>query len=107
MEKEHNTVGGKNEQPIRIISPELYQIIMNELENLHIHPYDMQVSGVKDENGVQLIFRFGDGYAHTASQFFQLNGLKKENPDLIEFIKHVGEEGKQTMIADYFKMMKM
>lgn len=107
MKMAQNGKEGSKEQPIQIISPKLYRLILNELENLHIHPYDMQVSGVKEENGVQLIFRFGDGYAHSASQFFSNEVIEDENPELKKFVQHVGEEGKKTMIADYFKMMKM
>lgn len=95
------------EQSIRVISPSLYSHIASELETIHIHPYDVRVNGIKKENGMELIIRFGDGYAHMKSELFSFEAIEKLDECITEFIKQVGEECKQTMIADYYKMLKM
>ncbi|GAA0611349.1 hypothetical protein GCM10009001_30740 [Virgibacillus siamensis] len=95
-------------QSLRVLFPDLYQFVVNHLEETHnIHPYDVQAHALKDQNGYQLIFHFGEGYAHEESKFFTLDSIKNMDAEIKEFTKTVGEKCKEVMIADYFKMMKM
>ncbi|WP_404452293.1 hypothetical protein LG329_18285 [Virgibacillus necropolis] len=97
----------KPERSIRAIAPELYANIISELENAHIHPYDIQANAVKEDGGYKLIIRFGEDFAHTESEFFSFQSIERMDTDLTEFVKKIGEACKQVMIQDYYKMMKM
>ncbi|ASK62637.1 hypothetical protein CFK37_10980 [Virgibacillus phasianinus] len=97
----------QGEQSIRAIAPDLYRYIVNELETIHIHPYDVQANGIKKENGIQLICRFGEEYTHVKSEFFPFEAIGRLDKKLEDFINQLGEECKQSMIADYYKMLKM
>ncbi|WP_164668821.1 hypothetical protein [Virgibacillus doumboii] len=95
------------EQPLRVVLPELYTFVTEGLEDLHnIHPYDIQLYGVEEETGYQLIFYFGEGYSHQESIFFSHSSIEKKDSEITDFVEKFGESCKEVMIADYFKMMK-
>lgn len=99
-------VSGK-EQSLRVILPELYNFVTDELERLHnIHPYDIQIYTIEETTGYQLIFYFGEGYSHQDSHSFSKNSIEKMDKEITDFIEIFGESCKEVMIADYFKMMK-
>lgn len=92
---------------LQVLFPDLYQFVINYLENTHnIHPYDIQAHAIKEQDGYQLVFHFGEGYAHEKSQFFSDASIENLESEIEEFTKSVGEKCKEAMIADYFKMMK-
>ncbi|MGY0691712.1 hypothetical protein ACW2QC_02825 [Virgibacillus sp. FSP13] len=97
----------ENEQPIRILFPKLYEYIETELENLHVHPYDIQANIAEEGSEYRILIHFGDGFAHTKSQLFTLEAINQLDTQITEFIKELGEKCKEVMIADYFKMMKI
>lgn len=105
MEPEDNVT--QKEQPIRIIFPKLYKHIASELEEIHIHPYDIQANIQGEGSSYRVILHYGDGFAHTESQLFTAAAIDQLNQELTAFIKETGETIKQVMIADYFKMMKI
>ncbi|WP_019378444.1 hypothetical protein [Virgibacillus halodenitrificans] len=96
------------QQPLRILMPELYQYIIEYLEEQHnIHSYDIQVFGMKQKVGLQLSFAFGEDYSHQEKKTFSLEQFHNKEKDIKPFIEEFGEKCKETMIADYYKMMKM
>jgi hypothetical protein len=96
----------KLEQPLRVVSPKLYDKLITELEKLHIHPYDYQATVVEKENGLEVILRFGEGFIQSETQLTTYQAIEKGSPEINDFIKTVGESCKKALIADYFKMMK-
>src|SRR5690625_1355945 len=98
---------GKNQtmRPLRIISPKLYTLIIGEFETYNIHSYDLMIEGEKKDKGIQIRILFGEHFAHTETEFFSFESIEKMSDELIQFIKSAAETCKETMIADYFKMM--
>lgn len=97
----------KQEQPMRVILPDLYNEVTKNLEDHHnIHKYDIQAQAIKEASGYEAIIYFGDSYAHKKSQYFSNEAIKNTNHEIIEFIEKVGDACKEVMIADYFKMMR-
>ncbi|MFD1848513.1 hypothetical protein [Oceanobacillus bengalensis] len=87
------------------ISPKLYQKITKELENkYHIHSYDLQVTGIKQEEGIKVVLRFGEHFNNEKEQFFSYESLEDDKA-LDTFIDEAGETCKQVLIDDYFKKM--
>jgi hypothetical protein len=99
--------GTQKEQSIRVLFPKLYKHIASELEEIHIHPYDIQANIQDVGPSYRVILHYGDGFAHTESQLFTADAINQLSTELTTFIKETGEMIKQVMIADYFKMMKI
>lgn len=97
----------ENERFLRVILPNLYNFLMEELEkHYNIHPYDIQAHAIKESEQYQLIFYFGDGFAHQKTKSFSNEAIEKMSTEITDFAKELGEACKEVMIADYFKMMK-
>ncbi|MFZ3577281.1 hypothetical protein [Virgibacillus sp. DJP39] len=97
----------QSERSLRSVSPQLYSLLVTELEKVHIHPYDIQANATEKETGYQLLIRFGNDFSHKESVFFSFESIENEDNNVTEFIKNIGETCKQAMIADYYKMIKM
>lgn len=93
---------------LRVILPNLYNYMTAELESrFNLHPYDFQVSAMKEVGGYNIIIQFGDGFAHNHTEFFSYETIQKTDSEIDKVIEKIGESCKEVMIADYFKMMKM
>lgn len=96
----------KQPTPLHIISPSLFRYVLSELESkFHIQPYDFQVDGIKQEDGIQIIIMFGENFTHRMEQFFTNHSINQQNDDLKEFLTKVGEKCIQVLKDDYFRMM--
>ncbi|MBP2258534.1 hypothetical protein [Virgibacillus alimentarius] len=96
-----------SERMMRIVSPNLYNHVTAELEKMNIHSYDIEANVIEEDSGLQVIVRFGEGFTQERSQLFSYDTVTALDKDIDTFIKSIGEDCKQIMIADYFKMMKM
>lgn len=101
-------MGSQGEQKeLRAVSPKLFRYISETLEVSNIHPYDIQATAVEKEDGLQVFIQYGNNFNHSKSDYFTHQAIEKRNEEIDAFIKVIAEACKQTMIADYFKMMKM
>ncbi len=105
MNTEAKTSNG--EKTLRIVSPKLYNHIITLLAEHHIHPYDITANVIEETSGLQLIIRFGEDFAHAKSESFSFKQIENPDDSITAFIDSIGEEAKEAMVADYFKMMKM
>ncbi|MBP1950748.1 hypothetical protein [Virgibacillus litoralis] len=105
---ESERIQTEQEQFLRVALPDLYSFLMEEVEkHYNIHPYDIQAHVIKDSEQYQLIFYYGDGFAHQKSKSFSHEAVERMGEEMTDFSKELGEACKEVMIADYFKMMKM
>lgn len=95
------------QRALRAVSPKLFRYISETLEEGNIHPYDIQASSVEKEDGLQVFIQYGDNFTQSKSAYFSYQSIEKLDKEIETFIKEIAEACKQTMIADYFKMMKM
>lgn len=100
-------MGQKNDlQPLMILSPNLYQQLIDSLETENIHSFDIEAYGLKTKDHLEVEVRFGEEYQKVMKETFPLAILKEESEEYLNFCKNVGETCKEIMIQDYFKMVK-
>lgn len=95
-----------DEKPLRFIEPDLYQLLLAELQRKHLHSYDMKASAIKDQTGVTLILRYGDELHSSKQAYFSYEAIRQRAEELIDYLDKVTEECKETIIRDYYKMLK-
>jgi len=93
------------EKPLRIISPKLYRFIISEFEKYNIHSYDLLINGIKKDQGMEIILRFGETFSRKKSKLFSDQVIKGQADELRKFIENATEACKKAMIDDYFERM--
>ncbi|WP_186577039.1 hypothetical protein [Aquibacillus kalidii] len=90
---------------LRLTIPNAYKILIDELESHHIHAYDIRALCYQASSTIDIEIQFGENFTHTMKESFEEKKLEK-NPDFINFCRKIGETCKETLIADYFRMVK-
>ncbi|GIP55176.1 MULTISPECIES: hypothetical protein [Paenibacillus] len=94
------------DKPLQLIEPRLYNLLVRELELLHLHPYDVKAGGSADERGVTVNLRFGEQLGQFTSRKFSWEAIETGDDEIATHFRETAELMKKTLIADYFKMMK-
>lgn len=97
---------GSSMQPLEFINPGLHCVMRQELESFHLHPYDVYAGGISHEGGFTVVLKYGDRLSNTLEECFDSDALKDNCEEIRQFFRSAGENIKQTLIADYFKMAK-
>ena len=97
----------EKQKALRVVSPKLFNYITKILEEANIHPYDIQASSIKTKNGLQVFIQYGENFTQSQSAYFSFKSVEMLDDEIFHFVKEIAESCKETMIADYFKMMKM
>ncbi|GGE50397.1 hypothetical protein GCM10011391_31420 [Pullulanibacillus camelliae] len=95
-----------NERSLRVISPSLYSILIDEFKKAHIHPYDIELSAVKQSEGVLVIIRYGEQFLQSSTHLFKKNRTNKLADEDISYLEEIVAACKRMLMADYYKMMK-
>lgn len=95
------------QQALRAVSPKLFRYITEVLDESNIHPYDIQASTIKTDAGLQVFIQYGENFKQSQSQLFSYESIERLDNEVHEFVTEIAASCKETMIADYFKMMKM
>src|SRR5690625_6412968 len=95
------------QRTLRAVSPELYHYITEKLAEDKIHQYDIQASTIETADGLQVFVQYGENFTQSQAQFFAHEAIKKGNQEIAACTDEIAEACKETMIADYFKMVKM
>ncbi|MDQ0300339.1 UDP-2,3-diacylglucosamine pyrophosphatase LpxH [Salibacterium salarium] len=99
--------GARQEKSLRVVAPDIYNKLIQELETYHIQPYDIQANAIEYKDGLQLILYYGEQFPHLEKKFASFEEWSDWTADLSTFIELTAQTLKQTMVADYFKMMRM
>ncbi|MFD1038999.1 hypothetical protein ACFQ3N_11450 [Virgibacillus byunsanensis] len=91
---------------LRLIYPNLYDYLMEQLTAENIHPFDIQAMGRKMDSKVEIQILFGEDFAQELTRTFSEENLVNINSDFVDFCEEVQETCKETLIADYYKMVK-
>ncbi|KAF6568215.1 hypothetical protein JDW19_12705 [Paenibacillus polymyxa] len=94
------------DKPLQSVEPRLYRLLVQELEMLHLHPYDVKAGGRTDDHGITVYLRFGEELGQVTSRKFSWALVEDGDEEVLTFFKQSAEKIKKSMIADYFKMMK-
>jgi hypothetical protein len=107
LERQSNNVEcAKKERPLNLIAPNCYSLLLKELEAFHLHSYDMKAEGSADEKDLTIVLRFGEELGLVRRQQFSRDKLERPDHAVSEFFRDTAEVCKQTLITDYFKMIK-
>src|SRR5699024_992877 len=96
IKKEEKEVGGlentnrtkRVEHSIRTRFPKLYSRMIEKLKTYNVHSYDIQINIVEEGQQNELILHYGEGYAHTLSQFFTSDQMEAINPGIMTFLEN-------------------
>ncbi|HLQ71726.1 MAG TPA: hypothetical protein VK142_07970 [Bacillota bacterium] len=97
----------EKQRMLRAVSPDLFNVIISELEKYNIHLNDIQANVIIKEDGLDVIVLFGEHFNQTKSRFFTHESIESQFEDIQRFAYDIAEACREVMIADYFKMMKM
>lgn len=100
-----NEIKKKSSKPLRVISPKLHHLIMEEFEQYHIHSYDVLLEGVKTDRGLEITIYFGESFTHKEMKMFSDAATAEKSDELTEFIQTVADTCKKAMIDEYFHRM--
>ncbi|WP_096270212.1 hypothetical protein [Paucisalibacillus globulus] len=93
------------QKSLRIVSPKLYNYIIQELEDKHnIHSYDIQIDASIMDEGMEITIRFGETFSNKESKFFPHKEIAEISDDIREFVAKTGEACTEVLIDDYFKI---
>ncbi|AOZ94522.1 hypothetical protein LPB68_01310 [Paenibacillus crassostreae] len=94
------------EKPLQYIHPELYLILIKELEHFNLHPYDVKAGAISNQVGITVFLRYGENLSHMKEHYWDWKTIKEDQVEVKEYFHSTGEDIKKALIADYFKMMK-
>mgnify|MGYP006892263804 CR=1 FL=1 len=81
--------------------------MLMELGKNNIHSYDVQATAQCTNDEIyQITIQFGEGFGKKLSSTFTHEKIEKLDEAILSFFKECGEKIKETMIQEYYKMMK-
>ncbi|EEM58309.1 MULTISPECIES: hypothetical protein [Bacillus cereus group] len=95
------------EKLLRFAIPTLYKQMLEVFEKYHIHPFDIQGTIVKKENGYNVIIRFSQSFSHTATIFVNFEQATHPDEEMIHFFEETAKQCRSQLVKDYYKMIKL
>ncbi|MEH7119465.1 hypothetical protein V7128_18915 [Neobacillus vireti] len=92
---------------LRYAVPSLYDHMVEIFATYHIHPYDVQATASKKEDGYEVLLRFAANFSQSITKQFNLEQIEQPDEDVTRFFQEAAETCKSFLIADYYKMMKL
>ncbi|RCW67025.1 hypothetical protein [Saliterribacillus persicus] len=91
---------------LRSAYPQLYDYLIKELSAHNIHSFDIQATSRDIGTEVEIQVQFGEEFNNTYSKTFSKEKVTEINDAFSNFCEEIAETCKETLIADYFKMVK-
>ncbi|PWU66721.1 MULTISPECIES: hypothetical protein [Gracilibacillus] len=88
-------------------SPFLYQQLLDTIQKENLHSFDIDAHVIKGNHHIEIEIYFGENFQHVTKQSFPVKILEERDQDYLNFCTKIGQTCKETMIQDYFKMMKL
>ncbi|MCM2532024.1 hypothetical protein NDK43_05995 [Neobacillus pocheonensis] len=95
------------ERLLRFAAPALYQRMVETFSTFHIHPYDVQATIFKNESGFDVTLRFSNDFSQTVTIDLKNEQVAQPDEDVTRFFEEAAAKCKSTLIADYYKMIKL
>ena len=82
--------------PLQSLSPNLYRLITMKLEDeYHIHPYDIQIFGTENEDGIHVTVSYGSQFSIRRISFLLIrNSMMGIRKSILSSKKQVYSAGK-------------
>lgn len=93
--------------PLFIVSKDLYEIFCDQLARVHLQLYDMEALGKATDDGVNVMLAYGAAFDHGETASFSYIEIKNRAPVVARFFQEAAEKCKETLIRDYYKMIKL
>lgn len=74
------------DKPLQSVEPRLYRLLVQELERLHLHPYDVKAGGRADDHGITVYLRFGEELGQVTSRKFSWALVEGGNDEVLTFL---------------------
>ncbi|WP_164669518.1 hypothetical protein [Virgibacillus doumboii] len=91
---------------LRAVYPKLYDHLLEELMSHNIHSYDVQITFEKAGSSVEIQVRFGERFTRELTRTFSEKNVHEIGDAFHDFCEEIKQACKETLIADYFKMVK-
>jgi hypothetical protein len=95
------------ERVLRYAVPALYSRMVEILSTYTIHPYDVQATAIKNDDGYEVSLRFTADFSQSLIKQFSFEQIKLLDDEVNRFFHEAAEKCKSFLIADYYKMMKL
>lgn len=95
------------ERLLLFAAPALYKRMVETFSTFHIHPYDVQGSVLKNEDGFDLTLRFSSNFSQSVTTHVGFEQAMNPDDEVTQFFEETAEKCKSQLISDYFKMVKM
>ena len=93
--------------PLFIIEPKLDGNLKKIMAEKHIHPYELEAYGTKNEDGIEVTIIYGLTDQQTVTAFFTHEAIETDGPAISKFFSETVEKCKESLIADYYKMIRL
>ncbi|WP_051263205.1 hypothetical protein [Tuberibacillus calidus] len=93
--------------PLFIAEPKLDHILKMMMEEKHIHTYEMEAYGTKREDGIEVAILYGLTDKQMVTAYFTQEAVETEDPAISKFFSETVEKCKESLIADYYKMIRL
>lgn len=98
---------GTEERLLLFAAPALYKRMVERFSTFHIHPYDVQATVVKNEDGFDLTLRFSSNFSQSVTTHVGFELAMNPDDQVTRFFEETAEKCKSQLISDYYKMVKM
>lgn len=95
------------ERLLRFAVPALYQRMVETFSTYHIHPHDVQATIFKNEDGFDVTLRFSNDFSQSVTTYLKNEQAAYPDEDVTRFFEEAADKCKSTLIADYYKMIKL
>lgn len=96
----------KHKQLLQTSYPKLYDHLIEAIKVHNIHSYDVRATCQHVESEMEIQVNYGADFTLEHKRTFSDKEIAEIGDAFTEFCQEVGETCKETLIADYFKMMK-
>jgi hypothetical protein len=95
------------EKLLRFAAPALHKKMCETFSTFNIHPFDVQGTVLKKDNGFDLTLRFSANFSQSESTYISLEQAVNPDEAVIRFFEETAEKCKTMLISDYYKMIKL
>ncbi len=95
-------------KPLRFADPACYRLMQEQLEPYRLHAHDVHATLLIDEAEAKAILTlsYGDAPVRRIGEF-ALDALKRQDAAIVDFFREAAKDCKKTLVADYYKLMKV
>lgn len=101
-------VPGPRPKPLRFADPACHRLLLEQLAPYHLHAHDVHAVLQIDEAEAKatMTLSYGDAPVRRIGEF-SAEALKRQDTEIVDFFREAAKDCKKTLVADYYKLMKV